>query len=587
MSQTGPTLPEFSEDMFKPTALDECDVIMKGGITSGIVYPYAILELATRYRFRSLGGTSAGAIAAAFAAAAEYSRTARKDADGFMRLKTHCDGLPERLLSLFQPDEELKAVARIVRSAAQTKSPFSIVKPLLVRSAAIGSAIGAAAAITLWLATHDLLAALLLGLLATLVVFLGMGWLLGRRQLVDPLMNAGRSFPARMFGFCSGLTVAGNADPGLTDWLHEALQDIAFGKDKDKEVLTFGHLERASKTAPIALRMVTTNLSMQRPHTLPGIGIQAGFRPEEWSGLFPTDVLQHLSAVSTPWKGMRSFPDPANLPVLVATRMSLSFPILFKAIPLYCEDYESFRIVRDLGGTPTRQIRRMWLSDGGISSNFPIHMFDAPLPTRPTFAISLDSLSADPKSVTKRTLLPTDAMTGLGIPINAIDTLPSFFGSVFYSAKDWQDQLLGGITGQRERIARIFLTPSEGGLNLDMKPEVSRALMSYGLEAGKLFTSGKFDFDEHRWRRLLAFYRNTTDWLDRAGVAWHGGYQSWYPRYAPRALSYKLSGKSRNALFAALDVTLAAPLPEYRLSARIVSRQFPRKAGKLRNVPEY
>jgi len=30
---------------------------MKGGITSGIVYPPLVLELARRYRFRSIGGT--------------------------------------------------------------------------------------------------------------------------------------------------------------------------------------------------------------------------------------------------------------------------------------------------------------------------------------------------------------------------------------------------------------------------------------------------------------------------------------------------------------------------------------------------
>ncbi|MFS2045864.1 patatin-like phospholipase family protein, partial [Stenotrophomonas geniculata] len=43
---------------------------MKGGITSGIVYPNAVLALAREYRFKSIGGTSAGAIAAAVAAAA-------------------------------------------------------------------------------------------------------------------------------------------------------------------------------------------------------------------------------------------------------------------------------------------------------------------------------------------------------------------------------------------------------------------------------------------------------------------------------------------------------------------------------------
>src|SRR5690242_18907729 len=51
-----------------------CDVVMKGGITSGIVYPWAVCDLATRYRLVNVGGTSAGAIAASAAAAAEYGR---------------------------------------------------------------------------------------------------------------------------------------------------------------------------------------------------------------------------------------------------------------------------------------------------------------------------------------------------------------------------------------------------------------------------------------------------------------------------------------------------------------------------------
>jgi hypothetical protein len=50
------------------------DIVMKGGITSGVVYPLTACELAQVYRFKNIGGTSAGAIAAAAVAAAEYGR---------------------------------------------------------------------------------------------------------------------------------------------------------------------------------------------------------------------------------------------------------------------------------------------------------------------------------------------------------------------------------------------------------------------------------------------------------------------------------------------------------------------------------
>ena len=47
-----------------------CDLTMRGGTTSGVVYPRALTELARTYRFRNVGGSSAGAIAAAWAARA-------------------------------------------------------------------------------------------------------------------------------------------------------------------------------------------------------------------------------------------------------------------------------------------------------------------------------------------------------------------------------------------------------------------------------------------------------------------------------------------------------------------------------------
>ena len=59
-------------DYLHPTR--SCDVVLKGGITSGVVYPHGLCELARTYRFSNVGGTSAGAIAAAGAAAAEHGR---------------------------------------------------------------------------------------------------------------------------------------------------------------------------------------------------------------------------------------------------------------------------------------------------------------------------------------------------------------------------------------------------------------------------------------------------------------------------------------------------------------------------------
>ncbi len=580
-------LPDFDADQFALADPPECDLIMKGGITSGIVYPYAILELATKYRFRSVGGTSAGAIAAAFAAAAEYSRTRRGDPSGFVRLKSWCDGLPAELLSLFQPDPALAAATELGRRSIKAGGWRPLLQALL-RPAVIGGALTALVLGSLvYLLSDNSLATLFAVLLGFTLGALGSAWRTGRKTMVAPIIQVLTDLPARMFGFCSGLTMPGSGSPGLTDWLHAALQDIAFGPDGSDEILTFGHLARGTAMKPsIDLRMVTTNLSLMRPHTLPDFGMQAGFDPEEWKQLFPTDVLDHLLRVSKSWKGMRRMPRGDDLPVIVATRMSLSFPFLFKAIPVHAEDYEAFRIARALGGRPERAVRRMWLSDGGISSNFPIHLFDAALPTRPTFAFSLDELSPSFGEVERRVMLPSDSTTGLGLPITDIPSLPKFAAQVIWSAKDWQDQLLAGITGQRERIAHIYLAKDEGGLNLGMSPESSRRLMAHGLEAGRLFAT-QFSFDEHRWRRLLAFYKNTTGYIDGAGAVWNGGYHDWFRGYASRVSSYRLSGRSKNRLRVAVDVLLVPAPPERRLSPSIVRRQLPQRTGVLRSIPRY
>ena len=273
-------LPEYNEDQFRLAEPQECDAIMKGGITSGIVYPYAILEIATRYRFRSLGGTSAGAIAAAFAAAAEYSRSMRNDPAGFVRLKRYCDELPDKLLGLFQPDPELEPAVKLATNAIHHQSLKWLVGPIAVAALPFGLVAALAFALLLWWVGSGF-TAIALGLLLGLVV----GWELGlflvaRRRLVRPLLETWSTLPQRMFGFCSGLTQEGQSTLAVTDWLHRAIQDIAFGSPAAEQPLTFGHLEGASpKIAPIQLRMVATNLSMMRPHTLPDFGISAAFKP--------------------------------------------------------------------------------------------------------------------------------------------------------------------------------------------------------------------------------------------------------------------------------------------------------------------
>src|SRR5262245_6471896 len=96
---------KYSDEAFAhPTAV--CDLVMKGGIASGVVYPLAIVEIAKRFRFANVGGTSAGAHAAAAAAAAEYGRHA--PGKGFTRLARAPGEIADGNLTFLQPSAALK-----------------------------------------------------------------------------------------------------------------------------------------------------------------------------------------------------------------------------------------------------------------------------------------------------------------------------------------------------------------------------------------------------------------------------------------------------------------------------------------------
>lgn len=102
-----------------------CDLIMKGGITSGVVYSKAIVMLSQKYRFRNVGGTSAGAIAAVVMAAAEYGR-----ADGgFEKIEALPKQLSATLLERFQPRPELRPVFNLLLAVMTPRSPMTVSRP--------------------------------------------------------------------------------------------------------------------------------------------------------------------------------------------------------------------------------------------------------------------------------------------------------------------------------------------------------------------------------------------------------------------------------------------------------------------------
>src|SRR5688572_11289260 len=107
--------------------LQPCDLVMKGGITSGVVYPPAVLKLSETYRFCRIGGTSAGAIAAALTAAAEYGRDEKDGAGrgGFERLTAVSEtiGSDNFIRNLFQPSRKTAPLMQTAVELFETLNP--------------------------------------------------------------------------------------------------------------------------------------------------------------------------------------------------------------------------------------------------------------------------------------------------------------------------------------------------------------------------------------------------------------------------------------------------------------------------------
>jgi hypothetical protein len=204
-----------------------------------------------------------------------------------------------------------------------------------------------------------------------------------------------------------------------------------------------------------------------------------------------------------------------DLPILVATRMSLSFPFLISAIPLQAIDYAR----TDSEPRP----EPCWFSDGGIASNFPVHFFDAPLPGWPTFAINLRYFEETPP---KRVVMPQRNQDEIADAFHRFEKrgLLGFARAIFDAMQNWQDNTQAKMPGFRDRIAHVCLGPGEGGLNLDMPEKKVQDIAGSGTRVGLLlsrrFAPGsraKLNWDNHRWVRFRSMMASLEEMLEKLG----------------------------------------------------------------------
>jgi hypothetical protein len=566
----------------------QCDLVMRGGITSGIVYPRAIATLADTYDFRAIGGTSAGAIAAAGTAAAAYG--ARKGKNHF---KDRFKGLPEelsdddhgtkptRLERLFQPQRGTSRLFYVLMSGlGRDNKVLKIAKilgalcwnywPLTLLGAAIGfgpliffALDSGADVVPFW----TLLVLGSIPALAFMVVMAALG------AVWDVIWQ----LPGNGYGMCSGTKGLAAKDdddnPPLTDWLHRFFQEVA-NRPLDAPV-TFGQLwdngGDPKKERDIELVLMTTNITRgvsQRLPFLEGSWGQLFFKKKEFDELFPPSVVawmcnstnagkvRYSNRVEVP-EGFYALPAPADLPILLGARMSLSFPFLLSAVPLWSANVTK----KNKAGKFT--LERCWFSDGGLTSNFPIHFFDAPLPSRPTFGINLvpDSVAIGDEAAAGEDMgvvsgltpggkyiketapgwdkiyMPSTNSSGIGSAarFNQFTGVAGFFSALFDTARNWADTELMALPGYRDRIVHVALAEDEGGLNLNMPKKIIDRIGERGQRAGALLAarfalhpepdpqSGKpiwLTWDNHRWVRFRSFMAAFEDTLRRFRNGW-------------------------------------------------------------------
>jgi predicted acylesterase/phospholipase RssA len=510
-------------DVGKAAAMRECDLIMKGGITSGVVYPYAITELAKTYRLRSVGGSSAGAIAATLAAAAERRRQVHPGEgamSGFQEVEAIAEVLARDMTKLLQPAPTFAGLFRLLLAAvSDPKGGTSKFWGLLGVAASVWRG-------PLWIGGGVVLAGLILALVSS-----DAGWLFFG-ALAGPLATAAlvgldlhrlifRALREHRFGILPGLRQEGGEGPGLTDWLADKIDIVAgnLGPDgRPGAPLTVGQLEEAG----VEIAAMTTDLTSQRPYQLPLRSADHFFSRADFEALFPARVIAHLvgeaRALDARDAGGPSDLYPmrigADFPVLLVARLSLSFPGLIQAIPLWRRDWQLKTGAGDAG-----LWRRCMFSDGGISSNLPVHLFDTWLPRRPTFAISLTAWDRD-RHGDERVHLPKVSTQSTNLPTLELRRLGAFLFAILNAAKDWQDTLQRNLPGFAERTVEIRLDETkEGGMNLTMEREVIERLGELGREAGRRLVAD-FDLDENRWRRAMSVLPELENGLEAFAEAW-------------------------------------------------------------------
>ncbi|WP_308195673.1 patatin-like phospholipase family protein [Dactylosporangium sp. AC04546] len=417
----------------------------------------------------------------------------------------------------------LQAVSsRFERPAPRTLWPVAAV--LVVVALVVAAAAG------WWNWTAGLLVGIVLSTAMTIVVLVAVLAYLGKQHDYGYGLLAGAPEAGKvrrsLAEFLAGAPKP-DVERGLVEWLGGCFSELA-GLERD-QVLRFGHLWHGPSFTPggeqrgveprarlVNLQLVTTDLTRQRPYVFPldPDGEELFFDPADLDGVFAEPVVAAMCATEQVTAGGRMLhrlPGPWDLPVVVAVRLSMALPGLFKAVRLYRRT-PATTIRDDLGRAVTEDgkllqsppgAEELWFSDGGITSNFPVHLFDTLLPAWPTFGLNLGE---HPEAFPHQDVwLPQDWQASRAPSTTVPRSLFGFVMTILDTARNWRDTMQTGMPGYRGRVAWVRQRPDEGGENLFMPREIIASMALRGALAGARLSrrfANPAQWTRYRWLRL-------------------------------------------------------------------------------------
>ncbi len=313
--------------------------------------------------------------------------------------------------------------------------------------------------------------------------------------------------------------------------------------DPGRPALTFGDLwlgrtgPRAPEDADVLRRaagdveqrvvdlvLTTTNLSQSRPYRMPlpvadelerrGLA-RFLFCRSCLEAVLPLRVVVQLVKTSPALEPdhacprhdgalLHELPDPWDVPVALAVRMSMAVPGLLAAVPL-CT------VEADLDRPGRSSVRLSWFGDGDLSAGMPVGAFDTLLPRWPTFGFSVRSDGPPAPGFD----LPEQDAARRPVHWDEAASTAAFARLVTRTGRSWTDTSVADLPGFRGRVAQVL---SGAVSHAPFVPQSTvLALALRGLAAGEALRSrftgpdggiaSQTETDRYRWIRLRTALR--------------------------------------------------------------------------------